>query len=90
VSSVGRLENIQEDAKRLLERIGARDEVGTTGWGRDGKESIFASGEDSEMIDSVRSSTSITPDVHRLLEEAYKADYNNGLFDFAKRAPSTV
>jgi hypothetical protein len=33
VNFVGRLDHIQEDAKRLLERIGAWDEVGKTGWG---------------------------------------------------------
>jgi hypothetical protein len=38
---VGQYENVARDAQNLLERIGAWEEFGKTGWGRSGKESIF-------------------------------------------------
>jgi hypothetical protein len=40
---VGHLETAFEDAKRLLQRVGAWDDHGKTGWGLYGNESIFQS-----------------------------------------------
>jgi len=41
---IGHLENVQEDAKKLLQRIGAWEEHGKTGWGPNKTWPIFASG----------------------------------------------
>jgi hypothetical protein len=42
VNFVGRLETMRDDARLLLERIGAWDEFGVSGWGPDGTLSLFA------------------------------------------------
>jgi hypothetical protein len=86
---IGRLEHIQEDARKLLERVGAWEEIGATGWGPFGDESIFAP--TGHELDHVRwSLSSYTPVVDRLVEEMYKVDYeHNAIFDYAK-VPSTL
>ena len=43
VNFVGYMGTLEQDAKRLLEKIGAWDEYGASGWGFYGNESIFAS-----------------------------------------------
>lgn len=43
VNFIGHLETAQADAKALLERVGAWEQYGATGWGADGSEPIFES-----------------------------------------------
>ena len=38
---VGHFENMEEDATKLLKKIGAYEKYGKTGWGKDGQSSIF-------------------------------------------------
>jgi hypothetical protein len=41
INFIGRMETIQEDATRLLKQVGAWELFGKTGWGANGKDSIF-------------------------------------------------
>ena len=43
INFIGHLETAQDDAKALLERVGAWEDFGATGWGADGSEPIFGS-----------------------------------------------
>ncbi|KAL3939622.1 MAG: hypothetical protein SGBAC_005692 [Bacillariaceae sp.] len=81
INFVGHLENAAYDAKLLLKRIGAWDEIGSSGWGNDGKSQIFApTGREYDSILSVLSE--YTPSVDRLVESYYEMDYRNQKFKF--------
>lgn len=85
INFVGKIENIEEDSRRLLEKIGAWDAVGKSGWGPNGEDPIFNKNEypiDLEVLGSY------TPVVDRRVEEFYKEDYGNNLFSFTKKVSS--
>jgi hypothetical protein len=76
VTFIGHLETAQEDAKRLLQQIGAWEDIGASGWGIDGKESIFAS-------TNVNMETLTYTDLEQsLVDEIYKDDLHNERFKF--------
>jgi hypothetical protein len=87
VNFLGHFESIQADSKRLLERIGAWEDIGASGWGANASERIFApTGHEDDAIRTALVSYSSV--VNRLLEEMYKQDLDNKLFDFpTKQAP---
>jgi hypothetical protein len=72
---VGHLETAAQDAKELLERIGAWDEYGKSGWGKYGNESIFQSNNvlhktaDDSSASSARLSKYYTPESEARVEE---------------------
>jgi len=41
INFVGHMESLEDDAKRLLVKVGAWDEFGKSGWGTSGNQSIF-------------------------------------------------
>lgn len=77
------------DAKALLEKIGAWEDYGATGWGEDGKYSIFQSkGKDGAGNHATWAQSKIfkwyTPESERLVERFYQTDYENPLFNFTR------
>jgi hypothetical protein len=76
INFVGTLENAEEDAAKLLKKIGAWDAIGKTGWGKNGTEQIFA--KDQHAFDSVLESLSMyNPTVDKMLDTYYKVDFDN-------------
>lgn len=83
INFVGNIESVGDDSKRLLEKIGAWEEIGATGWGENGMDRIFHSNDD--LLAVLQSEIHhYTPEVDRALNYFYKADYENALFSFAK------
>lgn len=81
INFVGTMENAEEDARKLLSRLGAWEDVGQNGWGDNGDERIFA--KDSRVFDTVRDSLAMyTPQVDKMLDEYYKLDYESKYFTF--------
>ncbi|KAL3940174.1 MAG: hypothetical protein SGARI_001092 [Bacillariaceae sp.] len=84
VNYVGSIENAPADSQKLLEKIGAWDEIGKTGWGESGADRIFS--QDDQAFDSVVASLSFyTPQVDKKIEEFYKADYESSYLNFSNR-----
>lgn len=84
INFIGNLESAAYDAKLLLKRIGAWDDIGASGWGEDGESvQIFApTGNEHRSVLSVLSE--YTPSVDRLVETYYKKDYQNARFNFPR------
>jgi hypothetical protein len=91
---VGHLETAFEDAKRLLQRVGAWEEHGKTGWGLHGNESIFQS--KSYVKHKTSSSTTntshgskdrflaryYTPELEKEIEKRFQDDYRTLMYNF--------
>ena len=89
---VGKLENLQEDGKKLMQRIGAWEEHGKTGWGPDGTLPVFAREKRAEVgVEEARAAGqghatdshsrleafyAHRPRLHRLVTEYYQKDYD--------------
>jgi hypothetical protein len=76
------VESAYTDSKALLQRIGAWDEYGATGWGRNGLSSIFASTEIQAAGEHATWANWqhwkwFTPDLEEKVERFYMADYEN-------------
>jgi hypothetical protein len=88
IDHIGQVESAAQDARELLERIGAWDEFGASGWGRDGTLSIFGTKEASGvgMNHSTYAEWKVwqwyTPATEQLVEDFYRGDYENPLFEF--------
>ena len=86
---------IATDVKVLLERIGAWEDYGKSGWGPYGNESIFASRNDSSASHATSKSAKdswnhllpkyFTPEVEAAVEERYDVDYNTPEFELPLR-----
>ena len=85
INFVGRLENMNEDAERLLKRVGAWEEYGQNGWGPYRNESII-SATGGEQSHKTGSNSKIyqwfTPEKERRIEKFYIEDYDNKAFNF--------
>ena len=83
INFVGHFETLESDARRLLERIGAWDDYGATGWGLHGDEPIFSSRTDGHSTSKNirdswdRLSKVLTPETEMVLEDMYADDYNS-------------
>lgn len=89
IDVVGHVETAAEDAKQLLQRIGAWEEFGATGWGHDGNLSMFGSKKaDAAGIHSTYAEWQIwkwyTPATEQAVERFYQGDYDNPLFNFTQ------
>ncbi|KAI2493561.1 sulfotransferase family [Fragilaria crotonensis] len=80
---VGHLETAEADARSLLERIGAWEAFGSSGWGEHGNEAIFAAKD--KLTDATSSEFSgswdllsklMTPRIESTLELFYEEDYS--------------
>lgn len=90
IDHVGHVETAAQDAKELLQRVGAWKEFGATGWGNDGNSSIFESkkASDAGMNHSTYAEWQVwtwyTPETEQLVEGFYQGDYDNPLFQFSR------
>ena len=81
--------NVSDEAKRLLTAIGAWEEFGASGWGKDGTASIFqskgAEGAGTHARYSQwRAWQYYTPETEKLVEEFYEGDYKNPFLNFTR------
>jgi hypothetical protein len=85
VNFVGRLETAAQHVKVLLQRVGAWDEYGKTGWGIYGNTSIF---ESSAVRHTTGSSSRLqdyyTPSLESKVEQLYRNDYASPYFSLSK------
>jgi hypothetical protein len=97
---VGQFENAREDAQRLLERIGAWQRYGKTGWGPKGKDSISFPTPTLEQVGRRprrRRFSNMTAtlglymdyDLERLLEKFYESDYANRVLNLTMKSRVT-
>lgn len=89
VDEVCHVETAAEDARRLLERIGAWEEYGASGWGEDGQRSMFESkGAAGAGEHATWAQWQVwkwyTPDTEARVEGFYQGDYENPLFNFTR------
>ena len=84
IDFVGSMDNQQDDARRLLQTIGAWEGYGASGWGVNGTEQIFQS--KSSVNHATSSSAShawdrlnkyYTPELERAVEERFSGDYDS-------------
>lgn len=90
VDHVGHVENAAHDARELLERVGAWESHGMSGWGPYHNQSIFESkdGEGGAGNHATWSQWKVwkwyTPETEALVESFYQSDYENPLFNFTR------
>jgi Sulfotransferase family len=89
IDEIGHVETAAADAKKLLQRIGAWEEFGLTGWGHDGNQPIFGSKDaDAAGIHSTYADWQVwkwyTPEIEQSVERFYQGDYDNPLFNFTR------
>ena len=87
IDQVLHTENSEKDAKKLLERIGAWEEFGASGWGSDGKRAILENKETSGAGEHATYSQWkvwewYTPGVEEKVEAFFRADYENPMLGF--------
>ena len=87
IDFVGHLETAEEDTRCLLERIGAWEEFGRFGWGKNGNSSIFENPADAGGH-ATHSRWEVwkwyNQAAERQVESFYKQDYDNALFNFTR------
>jgi hypothetical protein len=88
INFVGHFERLEDDAKRLLQTIGAWDEYGQSGWGPNGDLSIFKKSTNTQKhVTNAKSQVNVwftTQELERRVERYYQVDYENPLFEFRK------
>jgi hypothetical protein len=87
VNFVGNLETAAPDARRLLEQLGAWQDFGASGWGKDGQQAIFAEVQDIHQTDAAsKMSNYYTADLEAYVEQMYAADYNHSRMGLSLRS----
>jgi hypothetical protein len=86
INFVGHMETLYDDAKTLLQRLGAWERYGKSGWGPTRTDAIFQSkaGDAGRLhaTDAVsKMKTYISPEIEKELEQYYADDYNNKVFN---------
>ena len=91
INFVGHFETMQDDTKRLLQKIGAWKDHGITGWGPYNNWSIFERPKQHSNTKLVVHSTDAnkqywwwTPLLESYVEEYYTVDYQNPVLNFTK------
>ena len=85
INFVGHFETIEEDSQRLLERIGAWDEHGKTGWGIHKNLTMFGKESNTNKHKTGAGNKLLewyTPELESWVEEFYAGDYNNPYLNF--------
>jgi hypothetical protein len=91
INFVGRMENVADDAKKLLTSVGAWDKFGNSGWGQHGNVSIFgtkAGGAGRKHATHARERLRKyynTPILERNVDFYYASDYANPVLNFTKQ-----
>lgn len=91
INFIGRIESVEDDAKQLMDKIGAWDDIGASGWGPDGEDRIFGKvdGQNNDIINHELDSY-YTLEVDKWLEEIYKEDLENERFSFRNASSSSL
>jgi hypothetical protein len=87
INFVGHFERLEEDAKRLLQNIGAWEQYGQSGWGPNGKGGIFQKSTNTQNhVTNAKSKINVwfTQELERRVERFYQVDYDNPIFEFRK------
>jgi hypothetical protein len=89
IDEILHLENAAADAEKLLRRIGAWEEFGATGWGKDGQFPIFGTKHQSVAGEHATHAERqvwnwYTPETEEEVEAFYGEDYNHHLFNFTR------
>jgi hypothetical protein len=91
INFVGHFDRLQEDARSLLERIGAWDEFGANGWGRNGDLSFLernlanhATSSKMNLQSFYKDKDGRSSDVERLVMQFYKEDYDHPVLNLTK------
>ncbi|KAL3921940.1 MAG: hypothetical protein SGILL_002479 [Bacillariaceae sp.] len=81
---IGRMDNLHEDAKNLLERVGAWNEFGSNGWGKYQNMSMFerARSDSTNTHSKDRVAQFYTPELKKKALEYLKGDYENEWLNF--------
>jgi hypothetical protein len=79
---VGHYETAEDDARRLLDRIGAWDEYGSSGWGTNADEAIFYKVQEMEKKIFRKY---YKPSVQHQVEDFYKLDYSNPTLNLTRK-----
>jgi hypothetical protein len=80
INFVGRFDNLQDDAERLLRKVGAWDEYGTNGWGEERNLTIFARSATPNIHSTGakdKASKWFTPELENRIEQRFATDYAN-------------
>jgi ribosomal protein S27E len=77
INFVGKLDTAAQDTKRLLQKIGAWESFGATGWGESGKEAIFQSASNIRHKTDAKLNLDAyyTRDVERAVRKTYADDF---------------
>jgi hypothetical protein len=86
INFVGHMETLYDDAKALLQQIGAWEEYGKSGWGVGRTDAVFQSmaggtGRQHATDAVSKMKTYITPEIEKELEQYYADDYNNNVLN---------
>jgi hypothetical protein len=86
INFIGKVDSIQEDAKRLLNKIGAYDEYGTSEWGPNGDLSIFKTAvcQSHSTWSQWKVWQWYTPALERQVGAFSAADYAQPFFNFTR------
>jgi hypothetical protein len=90
INFVGRMENVADDAKKLLKSVGAWDQFGKSGWGQHGNVSIFgtkAGGAGRNHATNARERLRVHYNTAKLVRNVdfyYASDYANPVLNFTK------
>jgi len=85
VTSILHLNDAAGDARRLLEQVGAWDEFGASGWGSDGKASIFGTSVTTRHMTNASELVGFyydTPALVKQVEFLFAKDYKHKLLGF--------
>jgi len=93
INFVGHIENAQEDGEKLLRKVGmgAWEKFGKTGWGYRRAGPIFSDNKNTSKGTKHATNAAgklreyYTPELERLVEEFYDADYKNPLLQLERR-----
>ena len=91
INFVGHMDHLEQDARKLLERIGAWEEHGRTGWGHNGTQSLFAAqtGKTSAQRHATQAHKRLlqyySPEMEDAVEHRFRQDYNNSVFQLTLR-----
>lgn len=87
INFVGHFSSQEQDARHLLERIGAWEKFGKSGWGKYGNESMFMS---SDVTHTTGAASQVqrlmySTKIEREIEEYYAEDYANPWLNLTKK-----
>jgi len=96
INFIGHFESLEEDGRSLLERVGAWEEHGKTGWGPNGTASVFSlEAAGISRRHATKASDNLNKfytsrDVFELVTEYYEVDYNNPFLNLSFVEPADL